>query len=239
MALVGLGLLSIWVGIDLWGPRSHDLRDFDPAEVGRLDSEMWRSYYEKRRLQLFLQLGQVLREQYGLPRLRSYVTALNAARSAVVFQRGHNRAEYDRALPPLRRFYDAIARVSATKFDPERAARLELEWWIVHRERAMHAPGDLPQALADLQGELFGLPAARFLGHARERAEAMLLRDEAAAAPDWLRIEQKLRRSWTLLWQEVHPGVRHGKERRGSIIRPCSFAESAPKFPLSRSAWTG
>ena len=134
------------------------------------------------------------------------MVALHGARAAVVFQKGHARVDYEQALPDLRRFYGAIARVALQKFDVERAARLELEWWIVHRERATHAPDDLPRALAELQAELYGVPAERLMEHGRERAVAMILRDQAAERrrePEWREIEERLRKSWRSLGHAV------------------------------------
>ena len=207
LILAALAALVLWAVFDLRGPCSHDLRAFQPDEVGSLDAAMWRSYYDHRQLRLFSQLATLLRTQYGLPLLRSYVVAFHAARAAVVFQRGRTRADYEHALPDLRSFYGAIDRVSLQHFDVERAARLELEWWIIHRERAAHAPGDLPRALAELQSAIYHEPADRFVEHARERADAMLRRDAAAGRreePDWAEIDRELKHSWTLLWAAVN-----------------------------------
>ena len=199
-------LLAAW---DLFGPRSHDLRDFQPDEVGRLETGMWRSYYAHANVRLFRELAQLLRQQYHLPRLRSYVTAYHAARAATVFQAGHSRGDYEKALPQLVSFYSAIAAVSVQRFDVPRTARLELEWWIAHRERAFHPRDNLDRTLADLQSELYHAPAARFAEHARLRADAMLLRDVRAEAgalkpQDWDRIDGMLRTSWRSLWDVVN-----------------------------------
>ncbi|HET6813810.1 MAG TPA: hypothetical protein VFJ69_07355, partial [Actinomycetota bacterium] len=55
-------------------------------------------------------------------------------------------------------------------FDPDEVARLELEWWIVHREVDDHPPGDLEAALAALAAELYQVPAERLRAHASRRA---------------------------------------------------------------------
>jgi hypothetical protein len=209
--LAVLGIAAGWGTYDLFAPRSSSLRSFDPAVVARLETAMWRSYYEHDRGKLFLELTELLRDQYHLPPLRSNTVAYHAARAAVVFQRGRNRAEYDRALPDLLKYYAAILSVSDAPFDVDRVARLELEWWIVHRERGRHAPGDLDHALAALQAELFGIPEARVMEHARLRAEAMTIRDTRAAnggvrEADWLAIENLLQESWGSLHAAVHTG---------------------------------
>jgi hypothetical protein len=202
-------ILLAWVAFDLYAPRRTSMRDFDPDEVARLETAMWRSYYARERVRLFWQLAELLRTQYRLPLWRSNAVAFRAARAAFIFKEGHARADYERALPDLRRFYECIRQVSDTDFDPERAARLELQWWIVHRERRAHAPGDLERALADLAAEFYRVPAERLAEHARLRAEAMEIRDTKAeeggvTEEDWKRIDELLHASWRSLHEEVN-----------------------------------
>lgn len=203
-------VLALAGGIAVWAmlPGAGDLRRFDPKAVARGETEMWRSYYDHRGGALFLELGGLLRQQYSMSWAQSQLAAYRAARAAVVFQKGHNRAEYERVLPYLEGFYASI-RHSNTPFDVKEAARLELEWWIVHRERARHGAGDLAAALARLQACLYAMPPERFQEHARTRAEAMLMRDDRASNggvsdADWARIHALLDRSWISLWQTVN-----------------------------------
>ncbi|HEY2382672.1 MAG TPA: hypothetical protein VGK48_15975 [Terriglobia bacterium] len=203
------GVAAVWFTIDFRRPVSADIRDFDPAEVARLDTEMWRSYYAKEHLKLFNQLISLLRTQYRMTATQSYVAAFHAAKSAFVFKDGQTRTDYERALPDLLDYYQAIRKVSKTPFDVQRAARLELAWWIVHRQRSRHAAGDLDSALAKLAGELYQLPAARFAEHARYRAEAMIIRDDSTergqlTEAEWQHIHDLLQRSWLSLWQAVN-----------------------------------
>src|SRR5262245_64942873 len=46
-------------------PRRADLTAFDPAGMARLETAMWRHYYEQRHLALFLDLYQVARREQG------------------------------------------------------------------------------------------------------------------------------------------------------------------------------
>jgi hypothetical protein len=208
-ASIAAGAVLSWAAWDLYAPRSHSLRDFRPDEVGRLETAMWKSYYAHERLSLFGELATLLRRQYDLPALRSYFVAYHAARAAVAFQRGQQHSDCDKALPDVAKFYGAIRQVSSEPFDIQRAARLELDWWIVHRERASHPREDLDRTLAELQGELYHLPASQVMGHAKLRAEAMLIRDRAAengtpTEQQWAEIEQLLRSSWRSLWEAVN-----------------------------------
>ena len=93
-------------------------------------------------------------------------------------------------------------------FDARRAAELELEWWIVHRERKARSPGDLDCSLADAAAAIYLVPSDRLMEHGRLRAEAMILRDDSAANggtsdSDWERIHQLLRGSWQSLSRAV------------------------------------
>jgi hypothetical protein len=194
-------MLGVWLVYDFSRGGRHDLREFDPHEVARLETAMWRSYYDHERVKLFSQLATLLRQQFRLTFWRSCQGAYYAARSAVVFQRGRERPEYMQALPHLLDYYGLIHRTSLTPFDVRRVAELELEWWIVHRQRDRHKPGDLERALAELQAAVYQRPAENFRRHARLRAEAMVLRDGGG---DWARIADLLDRSWVALYDAVH-----------------------------------
>jgi hypothetical protein len=206
---VGLAAAVTWVVYDLYAPRTAHLREFNPDEVARLETAMWRSYYEKQRVRLFRQLSELLRTQYNMPLVRSNQVAYYAADAAFVFKKGKQRADYEKALPELVKFYEAVRKISDIPHDVDRVARLELEWWIIHRQRADHAPGDLDRALAELQAEIYQVPVERLMAHGRLRAEAMTIRDTKAEAggvteADWARIDELLHQSYRSLYGAVN-----------------------------------
>ena len=208
LLLITIVLLG-YAAFDLFAPRTSRMRSFDPNEVARLETAMWRSYYDKQQLRLYNQMTELLRSQYNLPFIRSNTVAYQAANAAFVFKGGHNRQEYERALPYLVSFYTAIRKISDIPFDVDRASRLELEWWIIHRQRDQHAPGDLASALAALSAELYQMPAERFAEHAKLRSEAMTIRDTKAESggvteADWARIDQLLHASWQSLFNAAN-----------------------------------
>jgi hypothetical protein len=198
-------VLTLLVGAllyDLYYPRSAKMREFDPNEVARLETAMWRSYYDKKQVQLFNQLSELLRTQYHMPLVRSNQVAYYAANAAFAFKDGKTQADYEKALPELVKFYGAIRKMSDIPFDVDRVARLELEWWIVHRERWKRGAEELPRALAELQSAIYGVPVEKVLEHGRLRAEAMKIRDTKAengtamSEEDWSKIKDLLRQSW-------------------------------------------
>ncbi|MDX6290028.1 MAG: hypothetical protein QOH42_1827 [Blastocatellia bacterium] len=208
VVVIVLVLLICGALYDLYYPRTTQMREFNPDEVARLETAMWRSYYDKQRLQLFNQLAELLRLQYGLSQLKSNQVAYYGANAAFVFKQGQQRSDYEKALPDLLKFYGAIRKMSDIPFDVDRAARLELDWWIIHRQRDQHAPGDLAKALAELQAEIYHVPVDRVLEHGRLRAEAMTVRDTQAekggvTEADWARINELLKESWGALAKAV------------------------------------
>ncbi len=142
----------------------------------------------------------LMRTQYGFSFSQSQLAAWHAAHAAFVFKKGHNRTEYEQALPSLRRFYTMIRRDSSIPFDIDKAARLELEWWIIHRDRDQYGVEALKKSLAELEACVYQMPAEKFSDHAAARADAMVLRD---AGGDWTRIGQLLDLSWTSLHDAV------------------------------------
>lgn len=203
-----LVILIGWIGFDIFIPRKTKMREFDANEVARLETAMWRSYYSRQRLNLFLQLGETLRMQYKMRFWKSEWAAFQAAKAAFVFKDGKKREDYEKALPNLIKFYSSIRDVSDIDFDVETAAKLELEWWIIHRERETQPAGSLEKSLAELQSELYRVPPSALAEHAKYRAEAMKIRDTKAASgvteEDWKKIEELLKASWNSLHKVVN-----------------------------------
>jgi hypothetical protein len=194
---------------DLYFPRTAKMREFDADEVARLEAAMWRSYYDKKQVQLFNQLSELLRTQYHMPLVRSNQVAYYAASAAFTFKDGKTDKDYEKALPDLVKFYGAIRKMSDIPFDVNRVARLELQWWIIHRERWKRKPDELPRALAEVQAAIYGVPVDRVMEHGSLRAQAMAVRDtkadsgQAMTEEDWTRINDLLRQSWRSLAQAV------------------------------------
>src|SRR5262249_57841997 len=112
---------------------SSKLRDFDPDEIARLETGMWRSYYAKDRIRLFTQLAELLRSQYHMRFATSNAVAYQAARAAFVFKEGKKRADYEKALPHLIKFYQAIREGSTTPFHLQKPPKLQVTSYIIHR----------------------------------------------------------------------------------------------------------
>jgi hypothetical protein len=202
-------ILAGWIAFDLYRPHKVDIRKFDADEVARLDTAMWRSYYSRERLRMFRELTELLEKQYDMPFWRRQLVAFYAAKAAFVFKDGKSREDYEKALPDVEKFLGEIHDQSTTDFDVKRASQLELEWWIVHRQRKEYKEGDLGRALAEAAAALYQAPAENFLEYGRLRADAMKIRDETAESggvteEDWQKIDDLLHRSWRSLHDAVN-----------------------------------
>lgn len=187
-------------------PRQADLRAFDPAEMARLETAMWRDYYDKRYVALFYHLYASTRTQFGFSPLRSLHIALSAAEAAKTFQPTRSRREAAAALPALLAYYRDFAPAAPVGFDVEEAARLELDWWQARREAA--GPQDYGLTIARVAALTYGGsaddPGIRQFGIAR--AEAMAFRDgrgETMTDADWTQIERRLAEAYRSLKASV------------------------------------
>ncbi|CDY74356.1 hypothetical protein BGLT_00643 [Caballeronia glathei] len=197
-------LLVAYAAADIFWPLKRDASRFDPVAMGTLEAGMWRSYYDHQPLALFSDLAQTLRTQYGFPFLRSYVGAYFAASAAFTFKDGKSRSDYERALPELRTYFRMIRNTVAPKFDADRAATLELAWWVVHREHERHSADTLARACAEAASAVYLVPVEATLAHGRLRAHAMLIRDaraehDAMSESEWGHIELLLQQSYRSL----------------------------------------
>jgi hypothetical protein len=163
------------------------LEDFDPVRVGTAEQEAWAAYYHRewaRLLQLLLDMTQ---GQFGLSPAQALEAAYFATQAQVVWaERGASGGE---AQELMRQFFTLVREPSGGRYDPERAAALEIDWWAVHRNRDQYPDSSaLAQALAEYYAEVYQLPADAALPAGEHRARAMDYSDQ------WIR-EGKVRDS--------------------------------------------
>src|SRR5207248_10551974 len=94
-----LALVICGVLYDLFFPRTTKMREFDPDEVARLETAMWRSYYEKQRVRLFNQATELLRTQYHITPVKSNLVAYYAANAAFVCKARKQCSDYEKSRP--------------------------------------------------------------------------------------------------------------------------------------------
>jgi len=175
-------------------PRRADLTAFDPVETARLETLMWRHYYDKRFAALLADLYRLARDQDGFSPLDSARIAVAAARAARAFQPTTSRAEAQVAVPLLIDYFVVLARGAPEPVDVVAAARAELDWWQARREQVR--PETYGLTIARVTSLVYGIDDdedVRAFGIMR--AQAMEFRDargQRITEAEWTAIEQQL-----------------------------------------------
>jgi hypothetical protein len=182
-----------------------DMTGFDPQKMGRLESAMWRSYYEGHWPQLACQTMAVACAQYGFSWWAGSRLSLHAARAALFFRKN---TDDPRCLPELEQYYAIISKATGQKFDARAAAALELEWWKERRQNV--APKDYAKTIARATSLVYGVPEGTVLPAAMMRAEAMAYRDARRdgkmSDADWQEVSRQLRLAYASLKETVSHG---------------------------------
>ena len=207
--MVGLLLLVIWIAADLLMPGKADLRKINAPVVAQLETNMWRAYYDKRPAHLYWLLVKLLRAQNQMSFWQANVTAYKATRAAFVFKKGHQRTDYEQAVPYLTDYYQRLCTLGDLSADPQQVAKLELEWWIIHRERDKYGEAALVEAVANSTAAFYSVNPQTLHDYAVARTAAMIERDNKQQAgsvteADWQDIQTKLNSSYTSLYNALN-----------------------------------
>ena len=175
-------------------PRQGDLRGFDPDAVARLETAMWRDYYTHDYKGLGTRLYALYHDEYRFSPGDSLRLSYATGKAAQVFQPTSNRAEAQVALPLLIQYFTLLRDHSGEAFDPDKAARLELDWWQLRRENA--TPAQYGAVVAQVTEELFHVRNSSIDESALQRAQMMRYRDDrrngGMQPDDWTHIETNL-----------------------------------------------
>jgi hypothetical protein len=191
-------------------PRKADLRQFDADAVARLETGMWRSYYDHDYTTLSRQLYSLYRDVYGFSPADSFQLAYNAGTAAQLFQPTKSREEAQVALPYLDRYYAVLKSHSGESFDASKAASLELNWWQLRREKV--GPEEYAKVISQVAEEIFRVHNEHVEHSSLLRAQMMEYRDERRLGlmkpEDWSHIETNLAESYRELKTGVAPGIK-------------------------------
>jgi hypothetical protein len=185
-------------------PRAPDLTAFDPDEIARRETLMWRHYYDKRFAALFVDLYGLAREQQGFSPFDSARIAVAAARAARAFQPTTSRRDALAAVPPLADYFAVLATAAPEPVDVMAAARAELDWWQSRREAV--APDEYGVTIARVATLIYDVDNDDVLTFGLIRAQAMAYRDardSRMTEADWTAIADQLAQAYGHLKQAV------------------------------------
>ncbi len=153
------------------------MRTFDPRKVAYYEKENRVAYYQKRWLKLLRASVGMVRDTFGLSWWQAAYAAYLVARAEIA---AASFPENDVPLAEryMRRFYALIKRVHREGFDVDQVARLEVNWWVVHRRLFGQTENqELVDALADLYAAAYRVDPERVRAAAYHRAQAMVHSD--------------------------------------------------------------
>ena len=155
----------------------NPIRKLDPLKLAHYEKENYVAYYQKDWRKLLRVSVGMVKEAFGLSWLQAIYGAYLIARAEIAF------APFpDNDIPLteayVRRFYQFIKKVHKEEFDIERAVKLEVHWWGVHRRLFGNAENqELVEALKCLYEEVYGAESEKFQEAAYHRARGMLYSD--------------------------------------------------------------
>lgn len=145
------------------------VRDFDPVALGTAECRAWVAYYRRDWATVLRSAVQLVRLGFGMSWPRTLRGAWLVLRANQVWAPYPDNDPHAARLF-MRRFYALVVRDGGAVLDPARAARLEVEWWRVHRAHQREAAlteDDLVAALV----ELYAYTYAAAPGDVRDAAE--------------------------------------------------------------------
>lgn len=153
------------------------MRNLDPRKLAHYEKENYVAYYQKAWLKLLRVSVGMVRESFGLSWLQAVYGAYLVARAEIAFAPFPDN-NIPRAEEYMRHFYRFIKNIHREDFDVERASRLEINWWRIHRELFGNAENrELADALKLLYEEVYGAESEKFEEAAHQRAMGMLYSD--------------------------------------------------------------
>lgn len=187
---------------------SHPTRwgaDFDPDELARLETRMWKAYYRRQPARLFGLLVMALRAQAHVSWPRALAASLLLTRAAAGFARA--TGDYERFAPDIGRGYRMLK--LPEHIDAEAVARHELRWWVIRREIGLAAGEAAGHSITNLYASLYDVPRDSVAEAGRLRGIAAEVRDRGASDdPDgprgagsayWPEVARLLRESYRSL----------------------------------------
>jgi hypothetical protein len=163
------------------------LRSFDPVRLAGLEYRVWVGYYLRQWPGVLIASVGLVRVGFGMGWFRTLHGAWLVLRANQLWA-PYPDNDPKRAVACMRRFYTLLLRTHGEPASPAKAAKLEVDWWRVHRE-GQH--GDDPGAIEDaepapelvasltrLYRYLYSEPEAALRPAAVHRARAMDLSDQ-------------------------------------------------------------
>jgi len=157
-----------------------DHRSFNAVAVGNRETDAWVAYYRHKWGQFLVAAATMVWSGFGMGPLRTLLGAGHVLRANQLWAPIPDNNP-DAARASMRRFYALVAKARNLDIDPAQAARLEVEWWRLHRAHQYRGPVDASQvqaALVALYSYVYSAAPSTMEDAARWRVRAMDVSDQ-------------------------------------------------------------
>lgn len=189
---------------------------FDADQVAYYEKAGWEAYYDRNWLRAFGLLIRLNHAQFHMPWPVAFSAAVDTVRASAAFAPlEHN--DVPKAQYYITRFYQKAARSLGMQTAPATLAKLEMDYWAVHRQLARARAedplagdiGPMTESLARLHAALFGSTpermriSAELRAHAAETVDLITSRRSTDVPSDWRRVEDYLRQAYRAVLEEA------------------------------------
>jgi len=180
----------------------------NPGQIAYYEAAGWRAYYDRKWLKMLRLLLQSLQEQFRIPFPMSLLAAYYTTRASRLWVPVDH--DEQKVLTYLTKFYSVARRYSGLRFDVREVARLELQYFEVHR-RLSGKPEkeEFLQTLIALHSAIFALSPEAVRESAEWRLKAANIVDLITSRAstnieeDWRALEDYLRRCYSSIQQAL------------------------------------
>jgi hypothetical protein len=151
--------------------------------VGNRETDAWVAYYRRDWRRFLVASVGLVAAGFGMGPRRTIAGAWYVLKANQLWAPFPDN-QPDGARAYMRRFYELVAECSDILIDPAEAARLEVEWWRIHRAHQHDddvTTAQLEGALVELYSYVYGAESDAVRPAAQSRVEAMDLSDRWVA----------------------------------------------------------
>lgn len=135
------------------------------------------------------------------------LTAYHSAQAAIIFRKTKHHENLPAVEHHLEQFYSMLSGHDIRPFDYIKAAKKELEWWMVDRYPERYSE-DRATALAAGMAVIYQMDAAALQVYGTKRADAMMRlgrhHDDKSVVPNWAEIDALLAEAYEGLHKAVN-----------------------------------
>ena len=190
--------------------------DIDPGKIAYYEKAGWEAYYDRNWPRAFWLLVELNRVEFHMSWPHALSAALDTVRASIAFA-PLERSDVPKATAFIEKFYEKAGRSLGQKADAATLARLEMDYWVVHRRLAIARKQDPSDgslepvivSLAKLHAALFGSTPERMRESAELRAKAaeavdLITSKRSTDVPgDWRRVEAYLKQAYEAVQKDA------------------------------------